>query len=224
MTHEDSLARSLEWDSYTWSRSVRYWLSSYTAPSHGGRILEVGSGSGRLSRWFQLQGYEVVGSDVDWNRVSRAVDCGFPYLACSMLQLPIVSSTIDIVVVRSVLGSVRAVTGPDGLQQAFDEVGRVLKPGGALFYAENIRGSRLHMMARRNFTEWGKRWFYFEPGVLKSYVGWSSEVHSRLFGGLSLFGPNEAIRRGLGRVDRLYDRHVQTSSWSHVEAGVVVKL
>jgi hypothetical protein len=81
------------------------------------------------------------------------------------------------------------------------EILRVLKPGGLLLFAENLRGSRLHQYARSRFVEWGKSWRYPSMDEFKELLLGFSEVQLASHGFFAAFGGSERQRRILHIVD-----------------------
>jgi SAM-dependent methyltransferase len=102
----------------------------------GDRILEVGCGRGHLTKRLRDFGADAVGIDSNPHAAVNAVTAGVSTMLAESLQFP--KASFDKVV------SVHAIEHIPDIRGAFDEMARVLKPGGrALFVypAEPIQGS-----------------------------------------------------------------------------------
>jgi ubiquinone/menaquinone biosynthesis C-methylase UbiE len=114
-----------------WSR--RYVLDpvmkSLLGDLGGQRVLDVGSGEGRFSRWMQSRGAEVVGVEPTLALIREARNRGGDFVRAFGAPLPIQSNTFDRVVFYLVLIDI-----PD-FAAAIYEGARVLKPGGKMLVA-----------------------------------------------------------------------------------------
>jgi ubiquinone/menaquinone biosynthesis C-methylase UbiE len=120
-------------------------LVNYISPSAEKVIVDLGCGWGRVSTWLYLQGYSVIGTDINPNEIAQAKQ--------DLKKLPIrknsntinfqtddVSSHItlpdscaDAVTVNGVL---LAMTTPSSRHGLMSEIFRILKPNGILYLAE----------------------------------------------------------------------------------------
>jgi hypothetical protein len=100
---------------------------------------------------------------------------------------------------------------------------RALKPGGELFYAENLTASPAHKFLRRKFVRWGTNWRYVSIFEMKEFLSpFSSESHAT-FGFTGAFGRTESQRNCLGFLDQtIFDRLVP-DKWNYIIAGVAKK-
>lgn len=105
-------------------------------PHKPGRILEVGAGAAQCSRWLASKGHEVVATDISPGMlaVARALnakhDLDFPLIAAGIEALPFNNDSFD-----TVFTSFGALSFLPTLTPAFDEVFRVLRPGGTWIYS-----------------------------------------------------------------------------------------
>ena len=66
----------------------------------------------------------------------------------------------DFIIFKSVLGGISRDNNFSLAKEAIDNMHALLKPGGTLLFAENLRGSVLHRLARKLFVKWGSSWNY----------------------------------------------------------------
>jgi ubiquinone/menaquinone biosynthesis C-methylase UbiE len=100
------------------------------------RLLEVGCGTGN-NLWFAArEGVQVVGVDASENAINKARQrfaaedlCGEFYVA-DFTSLPLDDNSVDLVIDRAAL----TCADFEGMQQAINEISRVLKPGGRFMF------------------------------------------------------------------------------------------
>lgn len=104
--------------------SPHNWLGRAVSASSN-RVLDIGCGSGPMSRELAREGRTVLGIDLSMNEVLEAQKLGpGPWARANALQLPVADQSLDAVVSSMAL----AVIHPTG--ELLDEVRRVLRPGG----------------------------------------------------------------------------------------------
>jgi ubiquinone/menaquinone biosynthesis C-methylase UbiE len=120
------------------------------------------------------------------------------YADVNALQIPFPDNTFDIVVFKSVLGALGYTPeGPskERQQQGINEFYRVLKPGGVLLFAENLKASAIHQLARKAFVPWGDKWVYPTVAEMKEYLHPFSQVEYKAFGFLGVLAKVEFLRK-----------------------------
>jgi len=153
-----------EWDVHNWSKVLPLWEEALTHKQYSNAI-ELGSRNGGLSLWL-AQNYNLKVSCTDMNSPSSLANQlhkAYPlkgtitYHAIDITKIDFPDNSFDIVIFKSVLG---ALSTYQNQIIAINEIFRILKPGGVLLFAENLRSSILHRMARRMFVKWARYWRY----------------------------------------------------------------
>lgn len=225
-----ALEKILVWDIETWSRALHLWREKAVPKlPENARGLEIGAHQGGLTAWFAQLGFHIVCSDIAPVQASvKAFHQGeklghlIDYQTFSAINIPYPDQTFDFVLFKSVLGAVGR-NGQAGAQQkAIMEMYRVLKPGGILFFAENLCGSLLHQLARKIFVPWGKSWRYISLMELQGFLGRFDEKEIQATGFFAAFLPRPQWLKTLAaKID------VQLSfipfRWRYVGYGFAIK-
>jgi len=220
-----------EEDVANWSRTLPFWLANTRLePLQGKRALEVGARDGGLSIWAALKGMDVVCSDKG-GPTERAREyvgalglqekvrfCAFDVLADSWTGEP-----FDVVILKSVLGGLG--NDPDLSSQriAINNILLLLRPGGELWFAENLQASFLHRACRTFFVRWGRKWRYFSIGEMRKLLSGFVRATYACRGFLGAFGRTELQRNWLGRLDGLFLDRLVPQEWRYIMFGVAVK-
>ncbi len=200
-----------QWDVANWSQSLTLW-EKYGDEIKGKRCLALGERDGGLSLWLALKGSDVVASDL--NGVTEQakslhtkynVQNNIEYRAIDMLDIQYPDNTFDMVVFKSVLG---ALSTKQNQQKAIDEIYRVLKPGGLLLFAENAKGSFLHVFLRKYFTNWSTYWRYLSSSEDVALFSSFSNLEMDCYGFWGLFGRSEKQKNLLSVLDRFSNRMI----------------
>jgi len=187
---------AIEWDIPTWTRALKYWeqliISQRLNVQHG---LELGSRHGGLSYFFaKTYDSNIICSDYKGpseqartlhreNNLMTKIE--YASIDATAINLP--DSSMDFIVFKSMLGAIGSKNNYAQMEKAISEMHRVLKPGGVLFFAENLKGSYLHQFARRKFVKWGKKWHYLSIDELKKLLSPFSKTELRTTGFSSAF-------------------------------------
>lgn len=115
------------------------------------KILDVGCGAGFLSNALAQEGFTVTGVDLSHEKLNEAkqqdATSSVRYIVANPLCLPFRSGTFDVVTAMDFLeASVDA-------SQVINEMSRVLKPGGLLFY-HSINRNFLTQLFAGKLAEW----------------------------------------------------------------------
>lgn len=212
----------IEWDTVTWGRAVSYWqaeqLNCTNVHGGGAYVLDIGSRGGGLSLMFALMGCQVHCTDLKNPKETAGplhqrygVESRITYWALDALKLN-EEETYDIICFKSVLGGVGHHDNYEAQQKMMYNIYRALKPGGYLFFAENVVASPLHRFLRKHFISWSRYWRYVTLEEVDELCCPFSEVWHKNFGFLGAMGRNERQRVFLGSVDRLLDRFIPASA------------
>jgi ubiquinone/menaquinone biosynthesis C-methylase UbiE len=151
-------------------------------------------------------GFDVICSDVK-NPAQQADELHKPYRdqfkieyrEVNALSMPFGDNTFDVVMFKSFLGYL----SQSDQNKAIEEIRRVLKPGGILLFAENLKGSFLHRFIRHYFVSWGRNWNYITMAEVKNMTRAYSSYYYKSAGFLSLFFPNPVLKSLVYPIDVL---------------------
>ncbi len=215
----------IQWDVETWQRVLPHWRSVIEASSPH-RALAVGERQGGLSLWLANQAIDVLCTDVEeFGPATRAlherygVTQRIRYRTEDVSELSLDDSSFDLVIFKSVLG---ALGTRERQLRAVAEIHRVLRPGGALLFAENLRGTSVHGWLRRRHVRWASGWRYLTYPDDLALFGAFGRVDTRTTGLLATLGRTEAQRDALAKLDALVCAWVPPR-WHYVLYGSCIK-
>ena len=215
----------LVWDVCTWSVAVDFWDDVLPQTDSPLRCLEIGAGPGGPSLWLALRGHRVVCSNLKNAQVMASplhekygVSANIEYRDIDATDIPY-ENHFDVVIFKSVLGGV-------GLRQteAVTQILKSLKPGGRLLFAENIRGTIFHRVARSvAYKIRGTSWRYPTFAQMTELLRDFSTAEVRSTGVLAMFGTSESMRLALATVDDRLINKIAPRSWKYVSYGAATK-
>jgi SAM-dependent methyltransferase len=213
------------WDVRNWSRALPLWQRHVDAVRPR-RALAIGERGGGLSLWLALQGIDVVCTDLEGSfDGARAMHERFgvsdhiTYQTQDATAIGHPDRAFDLVVFKSVIGALRT---KERQVQAIGEMHRVLRSGGALLFAENLVGSRMHRQLRARFVPWDHGWRYLRTGADDDLFGRFDVVELETWGMFGLLGRTEGQRDLLGRIDSWVSPLVRPA-WRYILLGACVK-
>lgn len=222
------LADFVEWDLANWAPALDFWLQSTSLDLSHAVALELGAGLGGLSLWLSLKGARVVCTDLRGvTAEARAlhrrhnVEHLISYRALDATDIPY-EGQFDLVVFKSVLGDVGRGGRRDMQERAVREIHKALRPGGELWFAENLTGSALHRLARRLIRR-GSLWRYVSLEEAEQFLSPFRRHACRATGFLAVFGRGGLPRDLLGALDRSLCNRVVPERWRYVIIGAAKK-
>jgi len=154
----------IQWDIEVWKNTLTVW-QKFLPNNKNLKVLCIGEREGGLSLWFALQGFEVTCSDyklkadksLPLHKKYESGSLNINYKQLDVLNLDLQTDAYDIIAFKSVLGGLSTEAN---VIKAISELNRTLKPGGQIYFAENIKSSILHQVLRKRFTKWSSYWYY----------------------------------------------------------------
>lgn len=216
----------IEWDVENWSGALDHWSANTDLAVDRGRALEIGARNGGLSLWLAAKGWQVICSDVSAPKetvkqlhATYGMADNIAYITLDGCHLPFADGSFDLVVFKSVLGALR--TWENQLRMC-REIYRVLRPGGEVWFAENLRASMIHQAARKLFIPWTTYWRYLAIDDLTKLYSEFQTMSVETYGFSAAFGRTERQRRILGKIDRCLSPCIP-SRWKYIAFGLAKK-
>lgn len=213
----------LDWDVENWSKTLSFWMEKTKLDLSKCYALDIGALNGGISLFLALNGANVVCSDVhgpsekaktlheEYDVASR-----ISYASVDAIAMPFPDNSFDLVTFKSVMGS--NIYFPR--EKIMREIYRVLRPHGELWFAENLRGSPLHAMARK--LRGKTTWYYLTANKIVALCEPFSVKNFRFYGCLAVFGRYYVLQTILGKIDCFFDA-VIPSRWKYILFGVLKK-
>jgi SAM-dependent methyltransferase len=214
------------WDVRTWSTAVLFWERALPK-GRKLRCLEIGAGPGGPSLWLALQGHDVLCTNWQATEVQASplherygVSGRIRYLDVDATRIPF-ENEFDLVVFKSVIGGVGSKAAQD---RAMRGILRALKPGGTLLFAENLRGTVFHRLARA-IAYWmrGTSWRYVTVKELGPHLAEYASHDIRTTGFFAMFGLRERHRDALAVADERVFNRLVPARWRYVGYGTATK-
>ncbi len=218
----------IQWDVQSWQKALHFWETELRFASDM-NALELGGRQGGLSLWLSLKGIQTTCSDLEKVEETAsilhekyAVRDLVVYQDIDATKIPF-ENHFDLIVFKSIIGGVGSNDNLEAQREAFKQIYKALKPGGKLFFAENMVASPLHLFFRRRFVNWGNRWRYVTLQEMHDFLRYFSSIELKTTGFLATFGRSESQRKFLSFFDRILFNHITPKSWRYIGYGVAVK-
>ena len=134
----------------TYDRIQKREIAYALEPSDGGRMLEVGCGTGHWTAFFASEGFDVIGVDVSWKMLQLASSKDIPsarYALTNAQYLPFDKGTFDVAC------AITALEFMSDAKAAITEIARCVKPGGKVVLGVLNRVSLLAWLRRRRGSD-----------------------------------------------------------------------
>ena len=99
----------------------------------------------------------------------------------------------DLIIFKSILGGISRDNNLSLAKEAVDNMHALLKPGGTLLFAENLRGSVFHRLARKLFVKWGSSWNYLTVSELEELFSNFNYVEIKTTGFATAFAKGKKL-------------------------------
>jgi SAM-dependent methyltransferase len=219
----------VEWDTRNWSLAPRFWEDHTSLALSRCRALELGSRHGGLSLWLARAGAEVTCTDLHGptavareRHAAAGVANRVRYAALDVTHLE-ERDRFDVIVFKSMLGAVGGADRRRAQQEAIARIHRALRPGGELFFAENLAASAAHRYFRQRFVAWGQSWRYVTVAEMREFLAPFASVTYRTAGFSGAFGRSPRQKELLGAVDRAGLDRLVPETWRYIILGVARK-
>ncbi len=206
---------TIKWDRFNWARAIKSWEIDDLS---GKKALGLGECEGGLALYFALKGADVICTDYRWmgsQSYEKAqflhnkygVDDRIRYEDIDATAIPY-EGEFDIIFFKSILGGIGRNGNDEIIATVFEQIYKALKPGGVLYYAENLRGcSILRKFRSRYSVAFRNGWNYKDAKHLEELEDERFCVIKRgMFGCIACMGPNEPFRNVLGVFDAILER------------------
>lgn len=205
-----NLKTYFEWDFTSWSRAMKIWEKHLTSKKDC-LALEIGSRRGGISLMLAKE-YEmnIVCSDLSSPKETAKIlheehqikhKIQYRGIDCTEISYP--ENTFDVVIFKSVVGALGSF---EKQQLAFNEMLRVLKPGGVLLFAENLEASMLHMYLRKKFNKWSTYWRYLNLDEMPTLLNKFSHSELNTTGFFATFFRSSLLRVFFSNLDLTFEK------------------
>jgi ubiquinone/menaquinone biosynthesis C-methylase UbiE len=215
----------IQWGVSNWKKLIPIWDKELA--NHSGNAIAFGEREGGLSLYLAQKGFKVTCTDYNdfpeelplLIHTKYQIEDNITYKKEDITNVSYDDNSFDIVVFKSVIGVLGSF---EEQKKALLEIHRILKPGGVLLFAENLKSSKLHQMARKKFTNWGHRWYYPSIEELKMLNSSFSNFEYHTTGFFATFGRNEKQRNVLAKIDNLVIKIIP-KNWRYIVIGKSIK-
>lgn len=219
----------IEWDIGNWGRAIDFWETDMPDNIEKKKVLDIGGRRGGISLFWALKGARVVCSDLDANSLKEAKKLHKKYGVSKLVEYEVVDVTdmsfeeeYDIITFKSVMGGVGYNDRYDRQELMIKNIYNALKPGGVLYFAENLTASSIHKLARKRFMRWGDSWRYVSLQEMKDLTREFDSFQYLTVGMMGVFGRNKWLSRILSFFDFVFDRFCPENS-RYIISGICKK-
>jgi SAM-dependent methyltransferase len=231
LSDKELIEDAVAWDIANWKKAINFWQKELGEDFFKGKkALEIGGGNnGGLSLWLAHKGCQVTFSSNEvisesakkihrkWN-----LENSINYKSLDALMWDEKDQS-DIICFKSVLGGIaRDGEGTDRI--VLENCYKALTPNGVILFAENLKGSALHLIFRRWFSEaWKNKWVYFDINYLESIAKDKFTVNAVALGYLACFGFFEKIKTFFSLLDYYFFDRILSRNILYTAAFILKK-
>jgi 2-polyprenyl-3-methyl-5-hydroxy-6-metoxy-1,4-benzoquinol methylase len=219
---KDTRKDIVEWDVENWWNFIDF-INHSNVDFKGKRILDIGGRNGGLSLYCALVGGAEILCTDKLPPSPKAIVLHHRYGVSDKVRYEQMNVTaipdkyknyFDIVVFKSVIGSVEAHGDANSGRLMSENIKKVLKPGGILFFSENLKATKIHQLLRKSneFT-----WVYQDRNSIHALFSNMEMMDEKYFGFLGCFCRNAKVRHVLSTMDKLLNRIIP-ASWKYIGA------
>lgn len=216
--NKEILEDIIQWDVKSWGKALPFW-QEHLEKVQGNKAITFGERGGGLSLWLAKNGYVVECSDVNnfppsTEELHKKHDVinAITYSNQDITSIKHPANSFDVVMFKSVIG---ALGKKQEQQRAFDEIYRILKPGGYLLAVENLEATRFHKIIRKNFTSWSSYWRYLKLHETEEMLSHFNQVTLDTNGFLAAFGRSNKQRNVLAGFDNMVS-FMTPKKWKYI--------
>lgn len=217
----------IQWDVLSWKKAIDFWEENISWDKVT-NVLEIGARDGGLSLWLVLKNKNVICSDI--SNSEKAIQLHKKYHVDYLVSYQDIDATnipyenyFDVVIVKSVLGGIGSYGNNNSQQKAIQEIHKSLKKGGKFLFAENLKASLIHQLARKKFVKWGNSWKYLTIEETHSLLSKFSDYKINTTGFIAAFGRSESQRNILARIDNFILNKITPNYWHYIVYGIATK-
>jgi len=221
----------LQWDIFVWSKALSLWsLVLEKKNIKNGLALEIGCKDGGLSLFLANEfKFNILCSDLNGptekaNELHKKFNTSnrINYIAADAIDLNFTDNSFDVVIFKSVLGSIGKNDNFENQAKAITEIYRVLKPNGILLFAENAKASFLHTFFRKIFRKWSSYWRYVTIEEMLKMLNIFKTIELRTAGIFSAFVTSKYLKKLIFPVDSFLEKVTPKNS-HYVIYGYAIK-
>jgi ubiquinone/menaquinone biosynthesis C-methylase UbiE len=225
---------AIEWDVPTWRRAFLHWEKAVarTSPTPT-KALELGSFRGGASLFLAdrfgipmtCTDYIGVHADAEPMHQRFGVRELMTYEVADATKVPFADASFDLVVFKSILGSIGGAVSLEAMGMAVSEMARVLRPGGMLLFAENLAATPAHSFLRTKIRPWAYAWHYLKLEELNGHLTKNFSkvtLETTGFGCVAVPEKWPTLRNSMAKVDGVLD-HVLPKSFRYLAYGHAIK-
>lgn len=229
--NKPTAADYLQWDIFVWSKALTFWTELLEKKNiKTGLALEIGSKDGGLSLYLANEfKFNVICSDINGPSEKAkelhkkfSSDTRIEYKNSNALDLNFEDSSFDLVIFKSVLGSIGKNENFSNQKKAIDEIHRVLKPNGILLFAENAKASFLHTIFRKIFRKWASYWRYITVEEMNKMLCKFNTHELRTTGFISAFVSSKFLKKIVLPFDSFLEK-ITTKNSHYIIYGYAIK-